>query len=704
MGRVGAPRARGGWRGRVARAVAAGTAAGVVAAALTACTPADPEPDAALAALAEGLASGDLSDVPLHGTSAEDATAQLAAAVAGLAPRVPTIEVGAITVDDEAGTATAQLAHTWPLEPASAGTEGSEGAEGSAEDPAEDEDGTATAGPSDTESDTESDTDPADPADPAGGSPAPGVAGEAWTYSTTARLTLVEREWLVDWSTFVIAPDLRETETLSVRRDAPAERATVLGSAGAEVLVEAREVVRLGFDKTRVDPAAQPAAAQAMAELLGLDPAEFAARVAAAGEKAFVEGLVVRTAAPAVSLEDFGQLDGANAVPDVLPLGPSRRFAREVLGTAGPATAEVIEASAGAVVAGDVVGLSGLQRQYDAQLRGLPGLSVLATASDTQQERVLFSRPPVAGEPLVTTIATPFQEAADSVLADVPVAASIVAVRPSTGAVVAVANGPGSGGWSGATLGTYAPGSVFKVVSALALLRAGLTPDSPVECSDGITVEGRRFDNVPGYPAEALGSVPLRTAFAHSCNAAFIALRDQAPPEALAQAAASLGLGVEQDLGFARFAGAVPLDSTGTDHAAAMIGQGRVQASPLAMATVAASVAAGRTVTPWLVGAQAPPATSDAPPLTADEAAALRDLMRAVVTDGGGSALADVPGGDVLAKTGTAQFQADDGLRNHAWMIGVQGDLAVAVFVEDGESGAATAGPLLADFLALAPE
>ncbi len=675
-------RGRRGDGGRVRRVVgvprrwAAGAAAAATAlAGLTACTAPDPAPDAAVAALAAGLASGDLAEVPFTAASADDAAAQLAAAVEGLSPLRPTVEVGEITVDDEAGTATAVLEHTWPVGesvPAAAGEDAAEG-------------------------------EPQDGEDAPGGQAAPGLSGEAWTYTTTARLELVEREWLVEWSTFVVAPDLRETETLGLRRDAPAERATVLGSSGAEVLVEQREVLRLGLDKTRLDPAEHGAAAQAMATVLGLDPTEFAARVAAAGEKAFVEGLVVRTAAPPVSLEQFGQLAGANAVPDVLPLGPSRRFAREVLGTAGLATAEIIEASDGTVVAGDVVGLSGLQRQYDAQLRGLPGVSVVATASDTGQERVLFQREPVPGEPLVTTIATPFQEAADSVLADVPVASSIVAVRPSTGAVVAVANGPGNGGWSGATLGTYAPGSVFKVVTALALLRAGLTPDSAVECSDGIEVEGRRFDNVPGYPAAALGTVSLRTAFANSCNATFIGLREQATPQALGEAASSLGLGVERDLGFAAFLGAVPQDSTGTDHAASTIGQGRVQASPLAMATVAASVAAGRTVTPWLVGAEPPPA-SDAPPLTAAEAAALQDLMRSVVTEGGGSALAGIPGGDVFAKTGTAQFESAEGLRNHAWMIAVQGDLAVAVFVEDGESGAATAGPLLADFLILAPE
>ena len=105
---------------------------------------------------------------------------------------------------------------------------------------------------------------------------------------------------------------------------------------------------------------------------------------------------------------------------------------------------------------------------------------------------------------------------------------------------------------------------------------------------------------------------------------------------------------------------------------------------------------------PTLLAQEADPVESDLPeapaaPLTADEAAQLSAFMRAVVTDGGGSFLQDVPGEPVGAKTGTAQY--GDGSTNHAWMIAVQGDLAVAVFVETGDYGSTTAGPLLEAFL-----
>ena len=129
-----------------------------------------------------------------------------------------------------------------------------------------------------------------------------------------------------------------------------------------------------------------------------------------------------------------------------------------------------------------------------------------------------------------------------------------------------------------------------------------------------------------------------------------------------------------------------------------MIGQARVLASPVAMADVAASVGAGRTVIPILVpDAAVEPTPAD--PLTGEEAGQLRTLMRGVVASGSGVGLLDVPGEPVLAKTGTAEFGTDSPPRTHAWMIAVQGDLAVAVFVDVGESGSQTAGPILEAFL-----
>ena len=92
-------------------------------------------------------------------------------------------------------------------------------------------------------------------------------------------------------------------------------------------------------------------------------------------------------------------------------------------------------------------------------------------------------------------------------------------------------------------------------------------------------------------------------------------------------------------------------------------------------------------------------ATSKAKPLTSEEARQLRGMMRGVVAEGSGRVLGNLPGPAVLAKTGTAEYGASKPLKTHAWMIAAQGDLAVAVFVNDGKTGSATAGPLLRTFL-----
>jgi cell division protein FtsI/penicillin-binding protein 2 len=321
---------------------------------------------------------------------------------------------------------------------------------------------------------------------------------------------------------------------------------------------------------------------------------------------------------------------------------------------------------------------------------------------DSGPGRELFAVDPVPGKPLRTTLDRRLQVAAEGALSDVRPASALVAVRPSTGALLAVASGPGSAGYSTATLGRYAPGSTFKVVTSLALLRAGLTPASRVDCPPATQVDGKRFENYDDYPADALGRIPLSTAVASSCNTAFLGQRDRVSQADLAAAAGSLGLGVDHDVGFSAYFGSVPATEaeagSETGHAASMIGQGRVVASPMAMAAVAASVAEGAAVVPRLLPDQ-PEVRSSAAPVSAAHARQLRTLMRGVVTQGSGSFLASVPGPPVLAKTGTAEFGTGPRLRTHAWMIAAQGDLAVAVFVDVGESGSSTAGPVLDRFL-----
>ncbi|MGD9959920.1 penicillin-binding transpeptidase domain-containing protein [Nocardioides sp.] len=526
--------------------------------------------------------------------------------------------------------------------------------------------------------------------------------GHDWTYESQAQLEEGSEEWQVEWAPSILEPSLVAGETLDVDT-LPAQRGDIIG-AGGRRLVTDRDVVRYGLDKVRIKPAQVADSARRIAQVLDIDAASYVKSAKQAGAKAFVEALVLRREDTGEVGSAYAEIPGAAAITDQIPLAPTREFAAPILGSVGPATAEIIEKSDGAIRDGDVVGLSGLQARYDDTLRGTPGLAVQAVDSEGT-ERQLYSYDPVDGTPLKITLEERLQLKAERILAGFEGGArnatAIVALRPSTGDVLAAANGPGAQGNNIATYGQYAPGSTFKIVSSLALLRSGLTPQSPVDCPATLVVDGKRFKNYDDYPSTALGRITLREAVANSCNTAIIGAGSRLPRGALADAAAALGLGVDHDLGFPAYFGQVPAPASETEAAADLIGQGKVLASPLAMAAVAASVRNGRAVLPRLIPAVDTTQTAPATPLTKQEAGQLQELMRAVVTEGSGNFLAGLPG-DVGAKTGTAEYgepAADGSLPTHTWMIATQGDLAVAVFVETGESGSGTAGPLLEAFL-----
>lgn len=518
-----------------------------------------------------------------------------------------------------------------------------------------------------------------------------------WTYQTKATLTDSDG-WAVKFAPSMVEPSLRKGETLD-RSTETAERGDILGADGAKIVTQ-RPVTRFGIDKSKVGAEQATAGARQLAELLDIDADDLASRVAGAGEKAFVEAIVLRQDEAGEYAGQYESIPGVLAIEDELPLAPTRNFAQPLLGTVGPVTAELIKKSEGKYQIGDEVGLSGLQRRYDDSLTGERGQVVKAVSPDGEKSRELFAAPAGAGSPLETTFDVDLQKAAEEALAGESSTSALVAIRPSDGHILAAANAPESTGLAAATVGRYPPGSTFKVVTSLALLRAGVSPDDPAPCTNTLNVNGKNFKNYDDYPSGELGDISLRTAFANSCNTSFIQARDKVDQKALSEAAAALGLGVDQDLGFPAYLGSVPAEGEGTVHAASMIGQGKLLASPMAMATVAASVASGKTVVPRLLpehGAK----TFEKPdkPLTEGEAEQLRSLMRGVVTEGSAGFLSDVPDEPVLAKTGTAEYGQSVPPDTHGWMIGVHGDLAVAVFIEEGESGSGSAGPPLEEFL-----
>lgn len=526
-----------------------------------------------------------------------------------------------------------------------------------------------------------------------------GIDGETWSYDTTAELVYDQESetWSVEGTPEIIFPDYTGDQTLELVTTS-ADRGRIMDDDG-RAMVYNRDVVRLGIDKARLAADGEPAdeetlrsSAEELAELVGRDPGDYADIVVAGGEMAFVEAITLRREESDVTATEVEQIPGAASIYDQMPLADSRDFAPLLLGRVGPVTAEILESDPSLAV-GDTVGLTGIQAAYEDTLRGTPGMEI-QFHGETQ-----FAVEPEAGEDLETTMVPRLQNLAQDIADEQDTTAGIVAIRPSDGGILAAASHDPEGGYVPvATQSTYAPGSTFKVVSSLAMLRSGLEPDSSVECTEGTTVNGQQFGNYSGFPAEYLGTIEFRDAVAVSCNTVFADAYDDVTSEEVHQAAVDLGLREDPSIGVPARMGSIPSDSEENLHASNLFGQGNVEASPLGMATVTASIAAGETIQPHLVvPEEAPEAVEDG--VTAAEAEDLRTLMTDTVNFGSLESMGDVPGEPIYAKTGTAERGEGDDAYSHTWAIAMQGDLAVAIFLEEGEFGGSTNGPLLQEFL-----
>jgi cell division protein FtsI/penicillin-binding protein 2 len=372
--------------------------------------------------------------------------------------------------------------------------------------------------------------------------------------------------------------------------------------------------------------------------------------------------------------------------------------ARMLLGSVGPVTADDLKELGAPYQTGDQVGHgNGLEAAFERRLAGTPSGEVRLAGKDGEAVKVLHRFEGEAGRPVETTLDPMAQRAGENALEPVGKPAALVALRPSTGDLLAVVNTPFEG-YNRALLGRYPPGSTFKVVTAAALLAGGLRPGDPVDCPKEARVGGRTFGN---FEDEVLGRIPFSSAFANSCNTAFVqqAAR-RLDGDELVSAAARFGFGLDPSPGIPAVTSKVPAPADKAELAAEAFGQGRVTASPLQMALVAATVADGRWHHPTLLSGEAAQSDGSAEspePLDAKVATTLRALMRQVVTEGT-AAPAGLPG-KVGGKTGTAEFGTGDPLPTHAWFIGFRGDLAFAVVVEDGGVGGRVAAPVAARFL-----
>jgi len=377
--------------------------------------------------------------------------------------------------------------------------------------------------------------------------------------------------------------------------------------------------------------------------------------------------------------------------------GPTPEFAAHVLGRYGEITAERLEDLGEPYQEGDLVGLSGLEGAFEEQLAGTPSSTIRVVGADDEVVDEVERFEGRTPEPLRTTIDAAAQTAVEEALGDTTTPLAVVIVDAKSN-VRAVASRP-LGEFNRALAGEYPPGSTFKIVTTSALLAGGVTPETTVECAPTVNAGGRDFRN---FESSSLGNVPFGLAFAESCNTAFISTSADVADADLVAAAENFGFNTEYSVGLDTGTGSFPTPASPTEHAAAVIGQGKVTASPLHMATVGATVLDGTWEPPVLLpdrdAEDAPAATT----LAAGTSDTLYGLMRRVVTEGSGQAAA-VPGAEVAGKTGTAEYDAGDPPPTHAWFVGLRGDLSVAVLVEDGVSGGEVAAPVAGRVLAGLP-
>jgi len=319
------------------------------------------------------------------------------------------------------------------------------------------------------------------------------------------------------------------------------------------------------------------------------------------------------------------------------PLGD---IANAVLGTIGPAPASRRQAlEAQGVPAQTAVGLSGLELTLDDRLRGTAGGELLAG------RRLLAYAEPRAAPPVRTTVSPTLQRAAVTALGGQY--GGVIAMRPTSGEILAVA-GLGLDG-------LQPPGSTFKIITTTGVLAAKIAAAHTVfTYATFATLDGVKLNNANG---EDCGGT-LELAFAVSCNSVFTPLGVKLGAARLVATAERFGFNHEPGV-----AGAAEstLPAAGQiqgelDIGSTAIGQGQVLATPLEMATVAATVAdGGRRPRPTFLPVKA--AAAGAPVMSSSVARTLRRLMIGVVREGTGTAAA-IPGVTVAGKTGTAELKS----------------------------------------------
>jgi cell division protein FtsI/penicillin-binding protein 2 len=510
--------------------------------------------------------------------------------------------------------------------------------------------------------------------------------GRIWTYHGRFGLVNTGGNWHVAWTPAVIYPGLGSGDRLAVMTSFPS-RGLMLDSNG-QPLEAPSTVYVVGVIPDRL---ANPAVtASGFAAATGVEATQVSSQIGAAPPHSF---LALASLDPNFYHNLRPQL---RRVPGLIVKATQeplyKAVATGLVGQVGSEIDPALRAAGTSYLPGTTIGLSGLESVYQRQLLGTPTTSIVQLDSAGSVKSVLTRWAGTPGTSVRTTINSSVQRAALAALSSVRQSGELVAVRASTGEVLAVAQHTGSTALpdGGALNAKLPPGTAFTIVSTAALLESGLAVDTPISCDNSFTVGGQTFTSY-GTGEER----PFSTDFAEDCSTAFAGLSERLNSAQFAQVVKDFGIGADwSELRVPAFSGSVPAASGEADLAAQTIGKGNVQVSPLTMAMVAAQVASGSRHTPSVIAVPGDPPAAAPSALDATTMTALRGLMRGAVKSGAAHG-ANVPGMPVYGQVGLIRTASSGWL---SWFVGYRGDVAFSL-IETGNTPQLSAAALAGAFL-----
>jgi penicillin-binding protein 2 len=398
--------------------------------------------------------------------------------------------------------------------------------------------------------------------------------------------------------------------------------------------------------------------------------------------------------------------------------------------------------------AGDVVGISGVERQYNTLLMGKNGSRQALVDSHGREVERLGETAAVPGNPLKLTVDIDLQVAAEEALAGKN--GAIVAMDPRTGEILAMVSRPtfdpndfavhvSRDQWdklvtdpdkpllNKAIQAQLAPGSTFKIIMGTAGLQEGIAQDMHVTCNGGGDFYGRYFKCWISARHQTHGLVDIYKGVYQSCDVFFYTLGEKLGIDRIAKYATMLGLGQKTGIDLPQeVSGVMPSEEWkirnfkqkwfAGETISVSIGQGAVAVTPIQMARAFAAIASGgHMVRPHVTNpTDVPPGvlqTSNVPnevtvPIDPKNWEIITDAMAQVVSPVGTAALSQIKDVDMAGKTGSAQTisnmlkakmsASEKALhKDNGWFVGVEPrrnpEIVVCGLYEEGEHGDKTA-------------